>query len=57
MHVRSDASFNNLLCDGLQPIAVGLMVAVENREVEPVSSVDLDVQVSRAEAWSAKKLR
>ena len=57
MHVRSDASFNNLLCDGLQPIAVGLMVTVENREVEPVSSVDLDVQVSRAEAWSAKKLR
>jgi len=46
-NARSHTRFDNSLCNQLQTIPVGLIVAFVNREVEPKASIDLHVNEAR----------
>ncbi len=47
VYIRSHPCFDDLLCDRGQAVFVGLLIAVEHREIETIGSVDLDVNEAR----------
>ena len=53
--IRSHSSFDDSFCDHLQAASITLIVVLINREVEAISTVDLDIQEARADYVNVTK--